>query len=236
MCSTGRKFPFAQLYLCLQVFFVTLLLLLATHVKIIIKRKTSKSIKTSSWVILELLTPLFLPQTTVVCFVFANMEAFKIHGQITLRNKCHVGTRGVFTGVPGWPDTLGKIRNLSPIILVMVSPGTVWRQSFILYAWWPNIPPQQIHQPSAFGLSMTGNAPAVACHTQLPSATTNSTIRPSIPITQSPCYHASSSNPQTQQIERDVPSILQKLTLIDLLFRNISYQGTVLHPGFSIQQ
>ena len=49
---------------------------------------------------------------------------------------------------------------------------------------------QLLHQPSSFGLSMTGNAPVVACHSQLPSSTTNSTPSPSVPITQSPHYHS----------------------------------------------
>ena len=85
---------------------------------------------------------------------------------------------------------------------------------------------QQLHQPSAFGLSMTRNAPLVTRRTQLPSSTTNSTISPSVSITQSPRYRSSSSNPQSQQIQRVVPNMLQAPVDRDLLFRNVT-QGTI---------
>ena len=68
---------------------------------------------------------------------------------------------------------------------------------------------QQLHQPSVFGLSMTGNAPVVACRSQLPPSTTNPTTSPSLPTIQSPYYHSSSSNPQSQQIQIDLPNMLQ---------------------------
>lgn len=69
---------------------------------------------------------------------------------------------------------------------------------------------QQLHQPSAFGLSMTGNAPVVARHSHLPSSNTNSTISPSVPISTN--HHVTAPPPQTPQsqlIQRVVPNMLQ---------------------------
>ena len=87
-----------------------------------------------------------------------------------------------------------------------------------------------LHQPSAFGLLMTRNAPVVAHHSLLPSSTTNSTISPSVPITQSPRSCSSYSNPQSQQIQRVVPNMLQApidRSVIEDYFRA---QSTILEP------
>jgi len=52
---------------------------------------------------------------------------------------------------------------------------------------------QQQHQPSSFGLLMTGNAPVVARHSQSSSTT----------------YRSSSSNSRSQPIQNVVPNMLQ---------------------------
>ena len=90
------------------------------------KRKTSEiNKKSSSWVVVELLTPLLLPQTTVIYFVFRNTEPFNNSGEATLWNKWHIGQHNMFTSVLGWQDTSGIARNVPPNILATVPHGTV---------------------------------------------------------------------------------------------------------------